>query len=68
MKNDQTIKDVIAYLQLSTMDPKERAMWMLLLPQMQEEEVSKLKTILQKEVNSMTELYLQATQQKSKNG
>lgn len=56
-----TIREIINYLQLSTMEPREKAMWMLLLPQMEEEKLGKLKKTLEKEVNAITDLYLEAS-------
>lgn len=59
MENKQIIKEIINYLQLSTMEPKEKAMWMLLMPDMEVEKLAKLKTTLEKEVNAITDLYLE---------
>ncbi len=53
-------KEIIKYLQLSTMEPREKAMWMLLLPDMETEKLNKLKSALKKEVNAITDLYLEA--------
>lgn len=62
MTKDELTKQIISYVQLSTMEEREKAMWMLLLPHMEERHILKLKSILEKEVNSMMDLYLQATQ------
>jgi hypothetical protein len=43
------------------MEPKEKAMWMLLLPEMEKEKLEKLDKTLQKEVNAITSLYLEAS-------
>lgn len=59
MANKQIIKEIINYLQLSTMEPREKAMWMLLMPDMEMEKLSKLKATLEKEVNAITDLYLE---------
>ena len=59
MENKQIIKEIINYLQLSTMESREKAMWMLLMPDMETEKLSKLKTTLEKEVNAITDLYLE---------
>jgi len=56
-----TIRKVINYLQLSTMEPREKAMWMLMLPHMEEEKLAKLERTLEKEVNAITDLYLEAS-------
>ncbi len=60
MENQQLIKEIINYLQLSTMEPREKAMWMLLVPDMETEKLAKLKATLEKEVNAITDLYLEA--------
>lgn len=60
MENKQIVKDIINYLQLSTMEPREKAMWMLLMPDMEEDKLIKLKTTLEKEVNAITDLYLES--------
>jgi len=59
MENKQIIKEIINYLQLSTMEPREKAMWMLLMPDMEPEKLAKLKETLEKEVNAITDLYLE---------
>jgi hypothetical protein len=61
MKKEEITKKVISYIQLSTMDDREKAMWMLLLPHMEEQHVIKLKDTLEKEVNSLMDLYLKVT-------
>ena len=68
-QNDTTftnpiIKEIIAYLQLSSMKQKEKAMWLLLLPSMEEKHLLKLRDSLVKEVNSLTDLYLKALSNK----
>ncbi len=52
------IKEVLSLVQLSTMEPKEKAMWMLLLPEMKEPQILKLKKSLEKEIREITDLYL----------
>ncbi len=54
------IKEIIPYLQLSSMPQKEKAMWLLLLPSMEEKHLLKLKNSLEKEVNAITDIYLNA--------
>ena len=61
MENTKLIREIINYLQLSAMDSKEKGMWMILLPQMDEAQLQKLKAALEKEVNAITELYLEAS-------
>lgn len=60
MDKKEITKEIIKYLQLSTMEPREKAMWMLLLPDMEAEKLNKLKSALEKEVNAITDLYLEA--------
>lgn len=64
MNKDELTKQIISYIQLSTMEPREKAMWMLILPHMEERHVIKLKDLLEKEVNSIMDLYLEATKAK----
>lgn len=61
IKHKKLVTSIINYLQLSTMEPKEKAMWMLLLPEMEKEKLEKLDKTLQKEVNAITSLYLEAS-------
>lgn len=65
--DQKLIREIVNYLQLSTMESKEKAMWMLLLPQMDEEKLLKLKASLEKEVNGITDLYLQALNPQQQN-
>ena len=62
--NRDLIKDLISYIQLSSMKQKEKAMWLLLLPSMEETHLLKLKTSLQKEVSGITDLYINALSKK----
>jgi hypothetical protein len=62
--NRDIIKDLISYIQLSSMKQKEKAMWLLLLPAMEEKHLLKLKVSLQKEVNGITDLYINALSKK----
>jgi hypothetical protein len=64
MTNQQLIKDTISLIQLSSMEPREKAMWLLLIPQMEEDKLLKLKKALEKEVNAITDLYLEALNKK----
>ena len=63
MQNKELLKKVLQYLELSTMAEEEKAMWMSMLPYMEESKLEELKNILEKEVNSITDLYLQALSQ-----
>lgn len=60
MENKKIIKEIINYLQLSTMEPKEKAMWMLIMPDMENDKLLKLRATLEKEVNAITDLYLKS--------
>lgn len=61
IKHKKLVTSIINYLQLSTMEPKEKAMWMILLPEMEKDKLEKLDKTLQKEVNAITNLYLEAS-------
>lgn len=58
MTKVELIREVVKLLELSSMDAEERTMWTVLAPNMEEAELIKLKTTLEKEVNKMTDLYL----------
>jgi hypothetical protein len=59
MDRNKLIADIVTLLQASTMEPKEKAMWLILIPQMEETDLVKLQDVLQKEVSAMTNLYLE---------
>ena len=59
MTREELIKSIIQGIQLSTMDDKEKSMWMVLAPLMEEGELQKLESALKKEVNGLTDLYLE---------
>lgn len=42
------------------MAPKEKAMWMVLLPEMEEKHIKKLNKSLQKEVSKLNDILLKA--------
>ncbi len=67
MQNTNLIREIVKYIQLSTMEAKEKALWMLLLPEMAEEELQKLKKCLEKEVNAITDLYLKTLSEQQQN-
>ena len=67
MANTNLIREIVKYIQLSTMEAKEKALWMLLLPEMAEEELQKLKKCLEKEVNAITDLYLKTLSEQQQN-
>ncbi len=60
MTNKEKLQQkILGYLQLSTMSDKEKSMWTLLLPTLNEEETKKFHDILEKEINSLMELSTQ---------
>ncbi len=61
MQNKELIKQTLAYLQLSTMSPKEKSMWTLMVPSMNEDELRKLNTSLQKEIDALMDLQQKAS-------
>lgn len=62
--NAALIKQIIPFIQLSSMQPREKAMWLLLIPAMEESHLLKLKASLEKEINTMTDIYLNALSKK----
>jgi hypothetical protein len=63
MDRNKLIADIVTLLQASTMEPKEKAMWLILIPQMEETDLVKLQDVLQKEVSAMTNLYLETIEE-----
>ncbi len=57
MENETLIKKITPLLQSSTMEPKEKAMWTLLIPSMEKPHLEKLLDILTRETNAFTEMY-----------
>ena len=45
-------------MELSSMADDEKSMWTIFVPSMEENELTKLKTVLEKEVNQLTDNYL----------
>jgi len=64
MVNQKLIKETLSLIQLSAMEPKEKAMWMLLLSEMEEGQILKLKKSLEKETSGLNDLLLKAIQSK----
>ena len=62
MVNQKLIKETLSMIQLSTMEPKEKAMWMMLLSEMEEKQILKLKKSLEKETSGLNDLLLKAIQ------
>ncbi len=65
MDRNATTKQIVQYLQMSTLEPKEKAMWFLLLPHMDDDQLTKLSANLEKETSVLTDMYLQSLQQKN---
>ena len=60
MTNKEKLQQkILGYLQISTMSDKEKSMWTLLLPTLNDKETQKLHDILEKEINSLMELSAQ---------
>ncbi len=57
MTHKDLVKSILKNLQLSTMEHKEKAMWTVMLPTMNEEELTKLNTVLEEEVDAIMDLY-----------
>ena len=58
MNKDQLIKSILQLMELSSMADDEKSMWTIFVPSMEENELTKLKTVLEKEVNQLTDIYL----------
>ena len=56
-------RQTLSYIQLSTMSDKEKAMWTVMLPTMNEKELKKLHDILEKEINALMDLSASALSQ-----
>jgi hypothetical protein len=65
MDHNKLIADIVTFLQASTMEPKEKAMWLLLIPHMDEKDLVKLQEVLQREVSAMTNIYLETLKEQS---
>ena len=61
MNKKEIVKQILTRIQLSTMSPKERMMWTILLPIMNEEKLHKLSESLEKETDQLMDLYLEST-------
>jgi len=58
MDRNKITQDIVKYLQLSAMDEKERTMWTLFLPNMEEKHLEKLLAILKEEADGRAEILL----------
>jgi len=58
--NEALIHEVLELMNLSSMSQDERTMWTILLPSLTTEEIQKFKATLEKEVRTMTDIYLRA--------
>ena len=59
MDKKTLVKQILMRMQLSTMSPKERMMWTVFLPIMNEEKLLELHTSLEKETEALMDLYLE---------
>lgn len=58
MDRNKVTQDIVKYLQLSSMDEKERTMWTLFLPNMEDKHLEKLLAILKEEADGKAEILL----------
>jgi len=58
--NSELMQGILKLLDLSGMEEDEKTMWKVLVPNMERAELDKFKDILEKEVQTMTELYRKA--------
>lgn len=58
--NQELIEDTLKLLRVSSMDEEERNMWTIFLPSMETKEIEQFKQILEKEVNQLMDIYLEA--------
>lgn len=58
--NSELMQDILKLLDLSGMEDDEKTMWKVLIPSMEKAELDKFKDILDREVTTMTDLYLKA--------
>ncbi|MBD3270444.1 hypothetical protein GF376_02875 [Candidatus Peregrinibacteria bacterium] len=65
-KSEQLQKEIIKLLELSSMDEKERMLWTILMPNMEESELKQLHKTLEKEVNALTDIYVEAIKERKK--
>ncbi len=56
--------ELLSLIQLSTMEDKEKAMWMMLIPQMDERQIAKLADSLKRETEALNGLLLRAMKSK----
>lgn len=56
--------EILKLMELSGMEDKERSLWTLLLPSMDQKQLEKLHKNLDKEVNELTKIYINALQGK----
>ena len=59
MQRKNIIQDILGKMELSTMSGKEKAMWTILLPNMEEKHLLKLQKSLNKETENLTNLYME---------
>jgi len=56
--NKELVTSILKNLSLSTMSGKEKTMWMMMIPGMDETELNSLNDLLKEEVSELTDLYL----------
>jgi hypothetical protein len=61
---ESLIKEVLKLMELSSMEDDEKNMWRMMVPSMNEEELTKFKAVLEKEVNKLTDIYLKVLKDK----
>lgn len=59
MQLKNIIQDILGKMELSSMSGKEKAMWTILLPNMEEKHLLKLQKSLNKETENLTNLYME---------
>lgn len=55
--NTELIQGILAQMEKSSMEDDEKTMWRVLLPSLEKAELEKLKNLLDKEVQVMTDIY-----------
>jgi len=58
--NSELMQTILKLLDLSGMEEDEKTMWKVLIPSMEKAELDKFKDLLDREVTTMTDLYLKA--------
>ena len=64
MAKEKMTKELLSLIRLSTMESKEKAMWMVLIPQMDDRQIEKLADSMKREAEAMNGLLLKALKSK----